>query len=56
MYKHKKKHKASKRRPVEHPHINLKELMDEVALRKASFAYKHELLLHHQKINYQNEK
>ena len=55
MYKHKKKHKAPLRRPLEQPHLNLKELMDEVALRKASFSYKHELLLHHQKIHYQSE-
>jgi len=55
MYKHKKKHKAPLRKPLEQPHLNLKELMAEVKLRKASFAYKHELLLHHQKINYQNE-
>jgi len=55
MFKHKKKHKAPLRKPVEHPQLNLKELMAEVKLRKAAFAYKHELLLHHQKINYQNE-
>ena len=43
MYKHKKNKKAPLRRPLEQPHVNLKELMAEVKLRKASFAYKHEL-------------
>ena len=55
MFKHnRRKHKAPAIRAVEHPHFNMKDLMAEVKLRKASFAYKHELLLHHQKINYQN--
>ena len=56
MFKHnKRKHKAPLIRPVEHPHLNMKDFMAEVKVRKASFAYKHELLLLHQKINYQSE-
>ncbi len=34
---------------------DLKKMMEAVALRKGSFAYRHDLLLHQQTINYKNE-
>ncbi len=34
---------------------DMKQLMEAMQLRKASFAYRHELLLHTQRINYKNE-
>jgi len=35
---------------------NMKAVMDAVKVKKASLAYRHELLLHQQRIHYQNER
>jgi hypothetical protein len=52
MPKYRRKHKV----PLEFVNPNLKAMMDGVKLKKQSLAYRHELLLHHQRINYENEK
>jgi len=51
MPKYRRKHKV----PMEFVNPNLKAMMDGVKLRKSSLAHRHELLLHTQSINYQNE-
>ena len=51
MPKYKKKHKV----PMQFVNPNMKAIMDASKLRQASYAYRHELLLHTQRINYQSE-
>ena len=41
--------------PMEFINPDLKSMMDAVKLQKASTAYRHELMLHQQRVNYQNE-
>jgi hypothetical protein len=52
MPRYRRKHKV----PLEFINPNLKAVMDAVKLKKASVAYRYELLLHQHRINYQNEK
>ena len=41
--------------PMEFINPDLKAMMDAVKLKKASTAYRHELMLHQQRVNYRNE-
>ena len=51
MPRQKKKSKL----PVQGSTFKMKTFMDATKARQASFAYRHELLLHQQRINYQSE-
>jgi len=53
MPKFKKKHKLPHH--VQNVDMHMKNIIEAAKARQASFAFRHELLLHHQRINYKNE-